>query len=99
MKYDRLIPINITKSKIESIHVNFGDENKLRWSATVVLLTDKDVRITSIQIGNTAWDEKERAELPLPGIEWANRLSQEVEIAVTRHMNQMQNVLEPVGAL
>jgi hypothetical protein len=96
---ERFIPINITKAQIVAIYLQFKPE-RLEYRAEVALFSEiggQERKVTSINVGNDAWDEKQRADLSLETIDLASRLREEVEVAVVRFMNSKQNVLEHKG--
>jgi len=92
-KKNRLISINITKAKVIAISLKYK-ANQLEYSAEVGLISEYDKPITSVYIGNDAWEESKRAELTLKTIDIANQLREEIEISVIRKMNSMQKILE-----
>ena len=92
---ERLIPINITKAKIEKIALTFSDSDKeLNYNAEVTLIDDYGKHITSIYISNGGWNKDDRAKITPYIIDLAGKIRAEVEVQVIRHINKQQRTLE-----
>lgn len=96
MSGSKFIPINITKARVAAIYL-FFKEDGLKYRAEVALISTmsgEEKQITTVQIGNDSWSELDRAECTIVASEVAKALRDEIEIAVIRHMNSKQNILE-----
>lgn len=93
---DRLIPINITKAKVVSVYLQYK-KDQLEFSAEVGLISEYGKPLTTIRVGNGNWEKESNAELSLETIDLANKVREEIEIAVIRFMNSKQNVIEHKG--
>lgn len=62
---EKLIPINITKGHVSSIHLSFNDRlKKVDVDVTVELRTEMNEKVSEITLRTNGWNEQMKIDLP-----------------------------------
>lgn len=88
----KFVPILVNKAVISSVSLNYGDD-KLDYTVSVELFSDTGFKVTSFSMSSSAWDEKDKLELPFELIPLANDIRDLLEAIVVRQVNVMQKLL------
>ena len=94
MTNDELIPIEITKSRVERIAIFYKENELPEWQAEVALITHTGQRLTSIWVQTDAYPADKCAERSPRFLSVAKLIRNEVNVLVTQHINKFQKVLE-----
>jgi hypothetical protein len=90
---EKLLPLKIEGAKVEGVSIQFNEDN-VKWEAVVALIINSDQQLTTISVGNTSWDEKKKAVLPIEGYDLLGKLKVLLEAAVVQTLNGLSNTIE-----
>lgn len=79
------LDINITKAELTGYDIRFCEDQRIKVTAHLKLMTDEGREITTHQISTDSWREEDKFELPLKCYKPIAAMGAELERVVTKH--------------
>ena len=84
------LDIKITKSRLESYNVSFGEDDKVNLTVTIGLYTDEMKKISSFSLSSEAWREENSLVIPIKSYKLIKEIGEQLEELTTAKCREGQ---------